>query len=68
MKVTRTADRAWFHYLAEKCVASWSIKDGDIEGFRKLLWPHDPVYLVKCRGYFFWVSEEVFNRAVNKRG
>lgn len=57
---TAVADKAWFHYLVEHSIAS-SGHGGSLAGMRKMFWGRDAL-VVRCWGYLFLVSDEVFKR------
>ena len=61
---TGTADRGWLDYLSDHCTAS-SGKGGNLAGMRKLYWGYKS-YVIRCCGFLFRVSYDVFHRVTNR--
>lgn len=60
---TTSADKAWFRYLMEHSLAS-SGHMGNLIGMRRI-WGKDAL-VVRCCGYLFWVTYDVFQRVMFK--
>ena len=63
-KITGTADKGWFEYLSEHCLASsgWG---GNLTGMRKLYWRNDPV--IRCCNYLFRVDADTFYKVTGRK-
>ena len=61
---TGTADRGWFSFLCDNCQGS-SGHGGNLAGMRRLYWGREAL-VIRCAGFLFRVSPEVFQRVTNR--